>query len=164
MPQLQNLRTFRHFSRHLFFASKVHIERRKAEQDVFGHLQKMRKAIIRMSLSYSDADKLKIKIANLIGWERKYAKFFKPEDDETKGLRNEINMLEEKLRREKEEKMAIANENNEKINLLTESLNNIKKQMNRLHLERAKRHHRLKALEDKIKQRVNLDDYYKHKS
>lgn len=164
MLQVQNMRSFRHFSRHLFFASKVHVERLKAEQDVFQHLQKMRKAIIRMRLNYTDVDKLKKKIENLIEWERKYAKFFKPEDDESKQLKEQINMLEEKLRREKEDKMEVINENNEKIKMLTESLNNIKRQMKHLHLEKAKRHHRLKALEEKIKQRVNLDDYYRAKS
>lgn len=162
MESLLNSRSFRHFSRHLFFASKIFVERKKAEHDIFEHLQNMRKSIIRMSLSYSDVDKLKKKILNLIDWERKYAKFFKPEDDETKHLNEQIKMLEEKLRREKEERMALANENNEKIKQLTESLNNIKNQMKHLHLERARRHHRLKALEHKIKQRVDLEDYYKN--
>ena len=161
MLQVQNLRSLRHFSRHLFFASRIHIERKKSEQDVFEHLQRMRKAIIRMNLSYSDIDKLKRKIENLIEWERKYAKLFKPEDEESKQLRDQINMLEERLAMEREEKIAAINENNEKIKLLTESLNNIKNQMKHLHLEKAKRHHRLKALEEKIKQRVNLEDYYK---
>lgn len=112
-------------------------------------------------MSYSDVDKLKKKIWNLIDWERKYAKFFKPEDDEAKQLNEQIKTLEEKLKREREEKMELVNENNEKIKHLTESLNNIKNQMKHLHLERARRHHRLKALEQKITQRVDLEDYYK---
>src|SRR3989344_1488750 len=164
MEQIQDLRSFRHFSRHLFFASKIHVERRKAEQDIFDHLQKMRKSIIRMNLSYTDVDKLKKKVDNLIEWERKYAKFFKPEDDESKQLKEQIRFLEDSLRREREEKMAAINDNNEKIKHLTDSLDNIKRQLNHLHLEKAKRHHRLRALDEKIRQRVNLDDYYRFKS
>lgn len=164
MLQVQNLQSFRHFSRHLFFASRIHVERRKSERDVFEHLQKMRRAVIKMSLGYSDIDKLKKKIENLVEWERKYAKFLRPGDDEAKQLQSQINLLEEKLAREREEKIEAINENNEKIKRLSESLDNIKNQLKHLHLEKAKRTHRLKAIENKIRERVNLDDYYRHKS
>ena len=164
MFQVQNLQSFRHFSRHLFFASRIHIEKKKAESDVFEHLQRMRRAVIKMSLGYSDIDRLKKKIENLVEWERKYAKFLRPDDDESKQLNAQINLLEEKLAREREEKIAAINENNEKIKRLSESLNNIKSQLKHLHLEKAKRTHRLKAIENKIRDRVNLDDYYRHGS
>jgi len=57
-----------------------------------------------MRLSYSDIDRLKKKIENLIDWERKYAKFFKPEDKEILELKNQLNALGQGLRNEKEEK------------------------------------------------------------
>ena len=160
MEQIQDLRSFRHFSRHLFFASKIHVERRKAEQDIFDHLQRMRKSIIRMNLSYTDVDKLKKKVDNLIEWERKYAKFFKPEDRETTSLKNQITALEQELKNEREEKMSIISENNEKISQLTGSLDNLKSQMKHLHLEKAKRQQRLTALDKKIREKVDVHDYY----
>ena len=160
MINIQNTQSFRHFSKHLFIVSKVFVERNKARQEVAAHLQKMRKSIIRMNLSYTDIDRLKDKVENLINWERKYAKFFKPEDKETQELKNRINALEQELRNEKLEKQAIMAQNNERINQLSESLNSIKKQMNILHLEKAKRHHRLKALEQKIRGKVDVHRYY----
>jgi len=153
-------KSFRHFAKHLFLVSKVHRERKKAKEEVDRHLNNMRKSIIRMTLSYSDIDRLKRKISNLIEWERKYAKFFKPEDTETKELKEKINALEKELRNEREEKHGIIDENNEKIKQLTESLSNIKNQMKHLYLEKAKRQHRLKALEHKIKAKVDVHRYF----
>ena len=160
MLPMQHSKSLRHFTKNLFLVSKVHVSRSKAKEDVSSHLQNMRKSIIRMRLSYTDIDKLKKKLDNLIEWERKYAKFFKIEDDETRELKNQINALEQELRKEKEEKQRMAYENSEKVRQLTESLNNIKAQMNHLLMERAKRHHRLKALENKIRQKVDVHSYY----
>lgn len=160
MMPIQDSRPFRHFARHLFLVGKVYMGKKKAEGDVYSHLQRMRKSIIRMSLTYSDLDRLKEKVADLISWERKYAKFFKPADRETGELRNEIKALEQELRSEREEKMSIISENNEKIAQLTESLSNIKSQMGHLHMEKARRQHRLNALEQKIRQKIDVHKYY----
>ena len=160
MSDLQNSKSFRRFARHLFVVGRVRIERNRAKADVDLHLQRMRKSIIMMNLSYSDIDKLKKKIDNLIEWERKYAKFFKPEDKETQALRGQITALEQELKNEREEKMSIISENDEKLAQLTESLNNIKNQMRHLHLEKAKRQQRLTALDKKIMEKVYVPKYY----
>ncbi len=160
MSNLQNSKPFRHFARHLFLIGRVYVERRKAKEDVDNYLQRMRKSIIRMNLSYSDIDKLKKKIENLTDWERRYAKFFKPEDKETQALKSNINALEQELRNEREEKMSIISENNEKIGQLTSSLDNIKNQMKHLHMEKARRQQRLTALDKKIMERVDVHKYY----
>ena len=96
----------------------------------------------------------------MIGWERNYAKLFKPEDKETQELRKQINIIADELRKEREDKQRIIEENNQKINQLTDSLNNVKSKTNYLLMERAKRHHRLKALENKIRQKVDVHRYY----
>ena len=160
MNKLQSPKSFKHFSRHLFLVNKVYLERRKAKEDVYSYLNKMKKSIIRMNLTYTSIDRLRQKLDNLIEWEGKYAKFFKPEDKETQELKNQINALQRDLSNEREEKMRIISENNEKINQLTESLNNIKNQMKYLQLEKAKRQQRLTALETKIREKVNVHMYY----
>ena len=160
MIPIQNSKSFRHFAKHLFLIGRVYVERKKVKEDVDSYLQRMKKSIIRMNLSYSDIDKLKKKIENLLDWERKYAKFFKPEDKETQALKGQINALEQELKNEREEKMSIISENNERIAQLTESLNNIKNQMKHLHLEKAKRQQRLTALDKKIMERVDVHKYY----
>lgn len=157
---MQNSKSFRHFARHLGVVGRAHYERNKAKVDVEEHLHKMRKSIIRMSLTYSELDRLKEKIENLINWERKYAKFFKTEDKETIELRNQLRSLEQELRNEKEEKLRIMGENDEKINQLTQSLENVKNQMKMLLMERAKRNQRLRALETKISKNVDVHGYY----
>lgn len=157
---IQTSKSFRHFAKHLFIIGRVYVERKKAQQEVDSQLERMRKSIFRMSLSYNDIDKLKEKISNLINWERKYAKFFKPKDNEMQEMQNKINALEQELKNEKEEKYRIKSENDEKIRQLTESINNIKNQMRFLHLERAKRHHRLKALENKINEKIDVHSYF----
>ena len=152
--------SFKHFSKHLFIISRVYVERNKAAKNVHKHLHKMRKAVIKLSLSYSDVDKLKEKIENLIDWERKYAKFFRPEDKEAKELKNQLNALEGELMQEREEKLKFMEENNQKIIQLTDSLNNIKSKMNHLLMEKAKRQQRLTALENKITEKVDVRKYY----
>ena len=161
MHEIQNTNSLRHFARHLFLVSNVYAGRKKSKEDVDGHLHKMRKAIIRMSLSYNDVDRLKQKIENLVDWERKYAKLFKLSDRETDELKKQISMLEDELKNEREEKSSIISENNERVNQLTGSLSNIKSQMKHLHLEKAKRQHRLNALESKIREKVDVHRYYK---
>lgn len=158
--QIQNTKSFRHFARHLFLVGRVYVGRKKAREDVESYLQSMRKAIIRMKLGYSDIDRLKGKIDNWIDWERKYAKFFRPADRETEELKNNITALEQELRNEREEKLSVISENNERIELLTQSLGNLKGQMKHLHLEKAKRQHRLNALESKIREKVDVHRYF----
>ena len=160
MSTSQSSKSFRHFARHLFLVGRVHIERNRAKGDVDNHLQRMRKSIIRMNLSYSDIDKLKKKIETLLDWERKYAKFFKPGDNETQLLKSQISSLEQELKNEREEKMSIISENREKIGQLTQSLDSIKSQMKHLHLEKAKRQQRLTALDKKIREKVDVHGYY----
>ena len=66
MSNLQNSKSFRHFAKHFFLIGRVYVERKKAKEDVDNYLQRMIKSIIRMNLSYSDIDKLKKKIENLL--------------------------------------------------------------------------------------------------
>ena len=160
MEPIQNSKSFRHFSKHLFLIGRVYVERNKAKKDVNEYLSKMRKSIIRMRLSYSDIDRLKEKIENLINWERKYAKFFKPEDTESLELKNQIQALEQELGNEQEEKFSIISENNEKIAQLNQSLESIKNQMRQLQLDKARRTQRLNALDRKIRQNVDVHGYF----
>ena len=155
MPTAQNSKSLMHFAKHLFLVGRVYAERKKAKEDVDNQLQRMRKSIIRMNLAYSDIDRLKEKIWNLISWERKYAKFFRPADKEAEELKNEINSVQQALKNEREEKMRIISDNDEKIGQLTQSLSGIKNEMKHLHMEKAKRQHRLNALEHKIRQKTD---------
>lgn len=157
---MESTHSLRHFARHLFVVSRAHAERNRAKADVNSHLQKMRKSIIRMNLGYSDIDRLKEKVNRLVESERKYAKFFKPEDNEAKELKNQISMLEQELRNEREEKQRIIYENDEKIRQLTESLNSIRKKMNELLMEKSKRQQRLTALDKKIREKVDVHKFY----
>ena len=161
MLQTQNTKSLRHFARHVFLVGRVYVGRKKAKDDVDEQLQRMRKSIIRMSLTYSDIDRLKQKIENLVDWERKYAKFFRPADKETEELKKQAQALEQELKNEREEKMMVISENNEKIQQLTGSLDNIKSQMKHLHLEKARRQQRLNALEGKIREKVDVHKYYR---
>ena len=159
---MESTHFLRHFAKHLFLVSRVHAERNMAKADVGSHLQKMRKSIIRMNLGYSDIDRLKEKVSRLVESERKYSKFFKPEDDEAKELKNQINILEQELNNEREEKQRIISDNDEKIRQLTESLNSIKKKMNELLMEKSKRQQRLTALDRKIREKVDVHKFYTH--
>ena len=161
MLTTQNTNSLRHFARHLFLVSNVYAGRKKSKEDVDGHLHKMRRSIIRMSLSYNDIDRLKEKIESLTGWERKYAKLFKPADSEMEELKSQIAALERDLSNEKEEKLSIISENKERIAQLTSSLESIKNQARHLHMEKAKRQHRLQALEKKINEKVDMHRYYR---
>lgn len=160
MNFVNNSVSFRHFARHLFLVSNAYAGRQKSREDVDSYLHKMRKAIIRMSLTYGDLDRLKQKIENLVDWERKYAKFFKPADGETEELKKQIKMLEQEIKNEREEKLSIISENNERIGQLTQSLGSVRNQMKNLHLEKAKRQQRLNALENKIREKVDVHRYY----
>jgi DNA repair exonuclease SbcCD ATPase subunit len=160
MLQFQNSSWFKRFSRHLVIAGGVYYQRKKAKDELELFLQKMRKSIMRMTLSYSDIDKLSQKIDNLIDWERRYSRMFKPEDSEIKELKEEIRHLENELMDAHESKSKMHAEHTEKTQQLTQSLENIKGQLKNLHLEKAKRHHRLKALEEKISGKIDVHSYY----
>lgn len=160
MYNLQNTKSFRHFAKHLFLVGKAYAERKKSKDDIDIYLERMRESIIKMRLSYTDISRLKQKIENLINSERKYAKFFRPEDKEMQELKSQVITLEQELRNEKEEKQKIIYENNEKINQLTESLNNIKSNMKKLYLENARRHQRYTALDKKIKEKIDVHKYF----
>lgn len=158
--QQQLSKPLRHFARHLFVAGKVYREREKARQDVYSFLQRIRKSIIRMSLSYSEIDRLRQKIDSLIDWERKYARFFRPEDSHLSELKSQIKSLEEELSKEREEKLRIKSEQEDRIKELSDSLENVKHKTRHLLLEKAKRHQRLKALEHKIDKGVDRKSYF----
>lgn len=147
---LQDLKPTRHFIKHLFLASKVYVGRNTAGSLVQDHLHRMRRSIIRMSLTYSEVDALKRKLENLIDFERQFARLFRPDDNERKKLRERINQLEEELKSEREEKRRMAQENEEKISSLNESVQSIKIQLRHLSIEKARRQQRLRALESRI--------------
>lgn len=149
-----------HFARHVFLISKVHSQKQKAEDEVKAHLAKMRKSVIRMSLNYTDIDRLKDKISILIDMERKYAKFFRPEDTEIKDLKDKIISLEGEVRNEKEEKYRIVSENNERIKEMSDSLEAVKHRMRILHMDKAKRQRKLSMLENKIDGKIDRDEYF----
>src|SRR3989338_1298922 len=119
MLQYQDSRLFRNFSRNLVLAGAAYRQRKGAREELDKHLERMRKSIIRMTLSYSDLDKLKGKIESVIGCERNYARFFRPEDGEVQELKADITRLEEELRQEKESKSKIMNEHNERTQQLS---------------------------------------------
>ncbi|MEK6943601.1 MAG: hypothetical protein AABX00_06055 [Nanoarchaeota archaeon] len=149
------------FAKHLSGAAKICLDRNKAKEDLQKHLSRMRKSVINLSLSYSDIDKLKHKIDDVIGLEREYAKFFKIPDDETAELRDYIDDLKDELRSERIEKQRITEENNEKIKNLSESLENLKHQMRTLLMEKSKKSQRMLALEKKIREKVDVHSYYR---
>ena len=160
MEQISVSKSLKHFTKYLFLVGKAYAERNKAKEDVDNHLKKMRKSIIRMNLNYTDIDRLRQKIENLTNWERKYAKFFKPGDNEKQELKNHIVALEQELKNEREEKSRIISEHDEKINELSETLENIKNKTRHLFMEKAKKQHRLRVLEQKINKNVDTNNYY----
>ena len=157
---LENPKLFKQFAKNLFLISKVHVERKKAKEAVDSHHEKMRSSIIRMRLSYTDVDRLKEKVDKLIEWERRYAKLFKADDKESQDLKDRVRFLENELKKESQEKQRIISEDQTKIKQLSDSLENIKNQLKHLHLEKAKRQHRLKALEQKIKEKIDVRKFY----
>lgn len=157
---MQNTKAMSHFARHVLLVSKVHAQKQKAEDDVYGHLDKMKRLIIRMSLSYKDIDRLKEKINLFIDTERKYAKFFSPDDGRVKELKDKIIALEQEIQNEKEEKYRIVSENDERIKEMSDSLQAIKHKMRVLHVDRAKRQRKFGILEEKINNKVDRDEYF----
>ena len=153
-------KSFRHFAKHLFLTSRVYVGRNKAKDEVDNQLKRMRKQVIKMSLSYSDIDRLKRKVNNLINLERKYAKFFKPEDEETRELRKEIAALERELQHEREEKHRLIAENDEKIRRLKDSLAGVHAKMNELTMHNTIRKQRHLALDRKIMEKVDMHKFY----
>lgn len=160
MKTIQNLRSFRHLSSHIFFLTKVYVELKKTRKDVYSHLQKMRKSIITMNLSYTDIDRLKQKIGALIELERKYARLFKPEDAETQELKRKAQSLQNDLDKANQEKEIIIEESTQKISQFTESINSLKSKINFLLIDKARRHHRYKSIEQKIKKEIDVHQYY----
>ena len=157
---MQNTKAMGHFARHVFLISKVHSQKQKAEDEVKAQLSKMRKSILRMKLSYRDIDRLKDKINVLIDLERKYSKFFRPEDSEIKDLKDRIISLESEIRNEREEKYRIVSENNERMKEMSESLEAVKHRMRILHMDKAKRQRKLDVLESKIDRKIDRDEYF----
>lgn len=155
-----NNKAFRQFAKNLFLMSKVHIDRKKAEEALDAHHSKMRSSIIGMRLSYTDMDSMKEKVGNLIDSERKYARTFKPNDSEIQQLKSRVMYLERELAKEREEKQKITDGTRERIRQLSESFDNIKSQMMHLHLEKAKRQQRLRALEEKINKNIDVHEYF----
>lgn len=160
MQSAQYSKPFRNYARQIFLIGQVYKERNAARSDVDDYLLKMKKSIISMSLSYSHISKLKQKVDNLVSWERKYARFFRTEDGLTEELKSHLAVLEDELRNEKEEKMRITSESQEKVQEITESMQEMKDKMKHLHMEKAKRQHRLKILEQKITGKVDRDGYF----
>ena len=158
---IQNGKPLRHFTKQLFLVSRAYSERNRAKNDIYLQLQRMRKSIIRMSLTYTDIDRLKRKMDTFMVLERKYAKYFRSGDDDRHQLQSQINFLREELENEKEEKLRIISEHEEKIREMAESLENIKSRMKHLLIEKAKRQHRLKSLESKINKNTDKEDYFK---
>ena len=76
------------------------------------------------------------------------------------GAKGGPNALEEGLKNEREEKLKLISENDEKIAQLTESLGNIKSKTNHLLMEKSKRQQRLTALDRKIREKVDVHGYY----
>jgi len=148
--------------KHLFLANRAYSARKKAKIEVEDHLGRMRKSIIRMSLSYSDLDRLKEKMQKFMATEAMYAKFFKTEDPEARELKSHVDLLEHELSSEKEEKSRLLSENEEKVRQLSQSLENIKSQMKVLHLDKAKRQQRLNALERKINGKIDMQNFYSY--
>ena len=157
---MQSTKAMSHFAKHVFLVSSIYADKKKAEDDVYEHLLKMKKSVIRMALSYKDIDKLKDKVAALIDEERKYAKFFRPDDGEVKELKLRISELEEQIKNEREEKYRIVSENDEKIKIMSDSLGAIKHKMRGLHMDKAKRQRALNILENKINEKVDRDKYF----
>ncbi len=149
-----------HFAKHLFLTARVYSEKNKARENVTAQLKRMRRSIIKMRLSYSDIDRLKEKIDKLIDWERRYAKFFIPKDYETQELKRQLNALEYELSAEKEQKKKIIEEKDGKIREISESLDNLRNQARSLLMEKVKRHHKLRALEKRIHEKVDVHGYY----
>lgn len=158
--QTLNSKPLRHFAKHVFIIGKVYRERNKSKQAVDEQLRNMRKSIIRMNLKFSDVDRLKQNIENLIHWERKYAKFFKTDDKETQELKKQIAILQDELRTERESKQSLASDYDEKIKELSESLQGLKHKTSHLLMEKAKRQHRLNALDQKINKKVDVNRYF----
>ncbi len=143
-------KTFRRFSRHLAKAGRVQINRVKSRQEVDEQLAKMRKNIIRMRLSYKDIDDLKERMHDMIYWEGMFQKIGKRDSGESEILRATIERLEHELYLEKDENRRIVQENNAKIQQLTESLESVKNKLKLMMLEKVKKHHRIKFLEEQM--------------
>lgn len=160
MNQAQAPKPLRHFTKQLFLVSRAFNQRNRLKGQIHDQLQKMKKSIIRMNLSYSDIDRLKRMIDSFMVLEGKYARYFRHDDDDKQMLQKHVVSLQQELENEREEKLRIISEHDEKIKELTDSLENIKGRMKHLLMEKAKRQHRLNALEGKINKNIGRSDYF----
>ena len=149
-----------HFARHVFLASWAHKEKVKTRDDVYSYLDRMRKSIIKMNLNYSDIDRLKEKIDCLVDSERRYSRFFHPDDRGLIELKKHMQALENELADEKKEKQRMTEDHGKKITQMANSLEIVKSNAKQLMMEKAKRQQKLRALEQRIRQKVDVSDYY----
>ena len=157
---MQYPKPLRHFTKNLFLVSRAFNQRKTAKEEIYAQLQKMRKSIIRMNLTYTDIDRLKQKIDLFITLEGKYAIYFRQDDDGKQQLQKQINSLQQELKNEREEKLRIISEHDEKIKEMADSLESIKNRMKHMLMEKAKRQHRLNALEGRINKNIDRDGYF----
>ena len=160
MEQIPASRSLRHFTRHIFLIGKIYTGRNRAKEEVYASIHRIRRSIIRMNLTYTDIDNLKKKIEKWMDMESRYARFFRPEDKEIAELKNQINYLQEELKREREDKAKVIWEHEEKVMELNDSLSNVKNSMKHLFMEKAKRQQRLNSLEKQINKKIDLGRYY----
>ena len=156
----KNPRAFRHFARHLFLMGKLFAEKTKAEEDLDRHLLKMKNSIVRLSLTYGEIERLREKINKLVDCERRYAKFFRPEDSETAELREHILNLQEELNKERLSKENLTHDYEEKINQLNGTIEGMTSQLMHHNMEKAKRQQKLISLDKKIKEKIDTSHYY----
>ncbi|HLG24074.1 MAG TPA: hypothetical protein VI564_04055 [Candidatus Nanoarchaeia archaeon] len=160
MNSLEQTVVFRNFAKKLFIVGNVYSKTIKAREDVHKQMQKMKKSIIRLNLSYSDVDRLNHKVEKLIELERRYSRFFKTPDTEVKELKDHIEYLENQLSLERKEKRQLLEEEEVKINQMKEHMNAVKNHAKQLLLDRERRNDRMKDLEKKISKRVDIKSYY----
>ena len=154
MTSEQKDRAVRHFAKHLFAAGKTYTERKKARKELNSFVEKMKSSIIRMNLSYTDIERLKKRIDSAMLAERKFGSLFRGEDKEDHELKQEIMALEEQLSREREEKLRIRADYEDRMKYLSQSLESVKSKMNHLLIHKAKSQHRINEIDKKIKGRI----------
>src|SRR3989338_4953924 len=146
MNSLEQTVVFRNFAKKLFIVGNVYSKTIKAREDVHKQMQKMKKSIIRLNLSYSDVDRLNHKVEKLIELERRYSRFFKTPDTEVKELKDHIEYLENQLSLERKEKRQLLEEEEVKINQMKEHMNAVKTHAKQLLLDRERRNERMKEI------------------
>ena len=158
MNSEQKERATRHFAKHLFRAGHAYIERKKARKELSSFVEKMRSSIIRMNLSYTDIERLKKRIDAAMDCERSFGKFFRGEDKVDSELKQQITALDEEISKEREEKLRIRADYEDRINDLSQSLESVKTKMNHLLIQKAKSQQRINEIDKKIKGRIVVID------